>query len=175
MPIYQHSSRAYWKGLPNMSGFWFLDQQLELSVSLTFSMLSSLFSGWTLPSSSLCWVGSFSATWSLVWGSCVETGSKTTTGSTCFSPSMYFFLYPRLLGGLWDEELDKKSKKQRENSCLWYSGFRSTYNPKCSKSSQHAYSSLWDASHLKEKVKLSDYTADTRSTRPEERRQRKSD
>lgn len=42
------------KGLLNMSAFWFMDQQLELSVSLIFSTLSSLYSGLISPSPSLC-------------------------------------------------------------------------------------------------------------------------
>lgn len=85
------------------------DQQLELSVSLIFSALSSLYSGLISPSSSLRGVESCSAPWSLVWGSCVETGSKTTTGSAWFSLPVYGLLHPGSLGGLGDEELKQQN------------------------------------------------------------------
>lgn len=102
--------------------FWLKDQQLELSVSLIFSALSSLYSGLISPSSSLHGVGSCSAPWSLVWGSCVETGSKTTTGSALFSLPMYCLLHPGSLGGLGDEALNNKIIKSRgKNICLSYS------------------------------------------------------
>lgn len=79
--------------------FCLTDQQLELPVSLIFSALSSWYSGSVSPSPSSRGVGSRSAPGSLVWGSGVETGSNTTTGSACFSPSMYCLLHPGSLGG----------------------------------------------------------------------------
>lgn len=135
-------------------------------------MPSSLCSGFISSSPSLRAVESFSVTWSLVWGSCVETGSKTTTGPARCSWPKLSLLGPVLLRGLEEEQLHK-TIKNRENIWLSYSWTQTKKkkNPNAL-SLINMHKVVFEVPAIKRKKELLD---DIRSARPEERRRKKSE